>query len=80
MDILGRTVKDKINGFSGVVTGFCQYLTGCNQVLITPPLAPDGAVRESHWVDVQRIETVGDLVVRLDNGSTPGFDKPAPKR
>jgi hypothetical protein len=31
---LGVTVKDVIHGFEGVVTGRCQYLTGCTQYLV----------------------------------------------
>lgn len=77
---LGITVKDRINGFTGVVTGFVQYLTGCNQALVAPPLGPDGAMRDSQWFDVQRLERVGDGLITLDNGATPGADRPAPKR
>ncbi len=81
MHLLGLTVKDKINGFTGIVTGFCQYLTGCNQALVAPTCGPDGAVRESHWIDVQRLSVVEGIErFTLDNGPTPGFDKAPPKR
>jgi len=80
-DILGRTVRDRITGFTGVVTGYVEYLTGCNQVLVVPPLAADAAWRDSQWFDVRRAEVdhdVGRFV--LDNGATPAADKAAPKR
>ena len=80
MSLMGKTVKDKITGFKGVVTGYCQYLTGCNQALIQPPCGKDGKMPESYWVDEQRLDVQGRSIVRLDNGTTPGFDKPAPKR
>lgn len=78
---LGVTVTDKITGFKGVVTGYVQYLTGCNQALVQPPVAKDGALRESFWLDEQRL-TVDRKAKRvvLDNGVNPGFDKAAPKR
>jgi hypothetical protein len=38
---LGVTAKDLVTGFEGKVLGLCQYITGCNQVLIQPKL--DGA-------------------------------------
>lgn len=78
---LGVTVKDKVTGFSGVVTGLVYYITGCNQALVAPKVAKDGSQRESQWVDWQRldIDRKAKRVV-LDNGATPGFDKAAPKR
>lgn len=77
--MLGMTVRDRITGFTGVVTGYCQYLTGCNQALVVPPLK-DGALQESQWLDVQRLEDTGAERIVLDNGATPGCDKAAPKR
>lgn len=77
---LGKKYKDKVTGFQGVATGFVQYLTGCNQALIQPSCSSEGALRDSSWFDVQRLEEQdGDPVV-LDNGENPGFDKEAPKR
>jgi hypothetical protein len=63
------------------VIGRVQYLTGCNQVLVQPRVDEKGAYRDSMWIDEQRVvedETIDP--VRLNNGPTPGFDKPAPKR
>lgn len=77
---LGRTGKDKITGFQGVVVGVATYLTGCNQVLLVPPLKKDGALEEACWFDEQRVQAVGRKRVKLENGDTPGCDKPAPKR
>lgn len=77
---LGWTAKDKITGFQGVVTGRAEYLTGCNQLLVVPPLGADGSPREPHWYDEQRLDRIGDDKVTLDNGKTPGFDKAAPIR
>lgn len=77
---IGSRVKDKITGFAGVVTGRCQYISGCNQALVAPPLGPDGAFRGSEWFDEQRLEQSGEAPVTLDNGANPGFDRPAPKR
>lgn len=30
----GQTVKEKITGFQGVITGVVSYITGCNQYLV----------------------------------------------
>ena len=88
---LGATYRDKVTGFVGMatgkVTGFVgmatgkvKYLTGCSQVLLNPTVDKDGKLRDSSWFDEQRLEI--DATVRrvvLDNGATPGPDKPAPK-
>lgn len=72
---LGKKYKDKITKFSGVCTGFCEYLTGCNQLLIQPE-----SEKDSRWIDAQRLEQVGKSQVSLDNSKSPGFDKQAPIR
>ena len=78
---LGCTAKDRISGFTGVVTGTAYYLTGCNQALVAPTkLKEDGSTLDSHWYDFQRLERVDAPLVSFDNGATPGADKPAPKR
>lgn len=78
--MLGNTVKDRVTGFSGVVTGVVHYLTGCSQALVQPPVK-DGELKESHWFDVQRLETdVATPAIVLENGDTPGFDRAPPKR
>jgi len=78
---LGHTYRDKITGFSGVATGFVQYISGCNQALIQPRVSDDGSMRDSQWFDQQRLDEDKTMpVVALDNGSTPGCDRAAPKR
>lgn len=77
---LGATMRDRITGFQGVVTGRVNYLTGCNQALIAPPLGPDGSIRCAEWFDDQRLERVDAEVIRLDNSYNTGCDKSAPKR
>ena len=77
---LGRRVKDRITGFTGVVTGRVEYITGCNLVLVAPPLGPDGALRDSAWFDEQHVTYVDEERITIDNGSNPGFDKAAPVR
>jgi len=58
---LGKKGKDKITGFEGIIIGRAQYLTGCDQYALTPPVR-DGKVQDSQWFDEGRIEVVGEGV------------------
>ena len=79
----GRKYKDKISGFEGVATGQCTYISGCDQVLLTPKAKKSGEVPQASWFDVQRVVCIdgkNDKPIRLDNAKTPGADIPAPVR
>jgi len=77
---LGIKVKDKITGFEGIVIGFVQYLSGCNQSLVVPPVDKDGKVVAGEWLDVQRLDRLDQSVVTLNNAETPGHDIPPARR
>lgn len=81
MIVLGQIYRDRITGFEGVATGRAEYITGCTQVLIAPPVKTDGTFIDCLWFDEQRLELwSSDEPIRLDNGATPGPDKQAPIR
>lgn len=53
---LGDKVSDKITGFSGIITGKAEYLTGCIQYLVTPQrLDNDGKMPDGAWIDESRL-------------------------
>jgi len=79
-EMLGAEYRDKITGFKGVCTGYCEYLSGCNQALLIPRVSKDGKSPDGGWYDVQRLERVGKKIVKLDNSETPGCDMAAPIR
>lgn len=78
---LGSTVKDVISGFAGVVTGRAEYITGCNQLLVQPPLKKDGELANSAWWDEDRLELLAEpeqsLISRFVKSI--GSDMPAPR-
>lgn len=49
------TVKDRVTGFIGTVTGHADYITGCDQYLVQPP-AKDGKWEEGRWFDHARLD------------------------
>ena len=78
---LGSTYEDRISGFRGVAVGFCAYLTGCNQALLQPKSDDNAKRPDSEWFDEQRLSAVSSQArVVLDNSTTPGCDRAAPKR
>lgn len=77
--ILGSTVTDRITSFKGVAVGHVEYLTGCNQTLVVPPVDAEGKLRDGQWFDDQRLQVSEGVPVTLDNSATPGHDA-APSR
>lgn len=89
IQLLGRSGKDKVSGFSGVVTSVSFDLYGCICVALSAPVK-DGNLGDSHWFDVQRVEYTNDArvmpvpkfsaVAREPENYTHGAaDKPLPR-
>lgn len=74
---IGDKVRDQITGFEGVVTGRCQYITGCEQALVQPPVSKDGTFVEAHWFDEDRLAVVEMKVIQVAV-TKAGPDAPAP--
>jgi hypothetical protein len=56
---MGMKVKDRITGFVGIVTGRTTYITGCDRIIVQPPIRKDGKVPDSRYVDEPMVEVVG---------------------
>ncbi len=64
---LGDEAKDKITGFQGILTGYAEYLTGCNQYVLQPKCeATADKYPEGQWFDEGRIELVGNALTKDD--------------
>lgn len=74
---LGEKARDKITGFSGTITGKCEYLTGCSTVLLQPEVDKDGKFVDAHWFDIDRLETI-DAKPSMHQVNTKGACDPAP--
>lgn len=79
-NLLGRTVEDVITGFRGVVTGQVSYLTGCQQVLLTPRCKEDGTVVEPRWYDLDRVRVDQAIAPVVVGVTAAGSDLAAPVR
>lgn len=73
--LLGHFGRDTVTGFAGTIVGHIEYLTGCNQALLVPPVDKDGKLVDGQWFDVQRVAVdFHKGKITLDNGETPGAD------
>ena len=82
----GVWVKDQITGFTGVVTGFVRYISGCDQYVVQPVVDPDGKFVDGHWFDEARLLPYGLTKIVLEDPQAAassrekGADGPAPLR
>lgn len=60
IDLLGKTAKDRVTGFQGVVSSVSFDLYGCIQVALTPPVDKDGKLVDGRWFDVNRLLVVDE--------------------
>jgi hypothetical protein len=74
----GKKYEDKVTGFIGTCIGYCQYITGCNQVLLAPKTDNPNKKPDGEWIDEQRLIVLNGEALVIDNGLNPGCDKPAP--
>lgn len=72
---LGVTVTDKISGFTGIVTGRCDYTTGCNRYQVQPKVGDDNKFVDSVWYDehVLTVDTTKEpMSVQPQGDERPG--------
>lgn len=67
---MGQKARDKVTGFEGTLTGFCHYLYGCDQYLLTPKVDSNGNKVDGHWFDSGRIELTDEITVKPEEVQT----------
>lgn len=60
IELLGKTAKDRVTGFQGVIATVSFDLYGCVQAAISPPVDKDGKLPDGRWFDVNRLEIVDE--------------------
>lgn len=65
--------RDRVTGFTWIVTAHIKYLTGCDRYQITPPAKKDGTVPDSMAFDENSIEVTG-------KGISDQFDVSKPRK
>jgi len=77
---MGAKVKDKITGFTGTVTGRTEYITGCAQYLVQPPIDKEGKFVDARWIDEDRLDALAEQPATIHEVKRAGADVAAPIR
>lgn len=77
--MLGKEVRDRVTGFTGIVTSKLEYLTGCIQYCVVPKVSADNKYPEGTYIDYQRLEVVGPGMTDQKTSDTGGDMVDAPK-
>lgn len=57
---LGVEARDKVTGFSGIVTSRVDYITGCSQFALQPRYDPEKDLKTALYFDGPRLEVIGE--------------------
>lgn len=76
---LGLKAQDIITGFEGIIICRAEYLTGCDQYGLVPPVK-DGKLEKTEWFDEGRVVIIGEGInaaeVMADKNGGPNRDTP----
>lgn len=61
----GDRVRCLVSGFEGVVIARTEYLNGCKQYAIKPPIDKDGKMIEAAWIDEPQLLLVEEGAVKI---------------
>jgi hypothetical protein len=74
---LGQKLRDRVTGFEGIATSKVEYLNGCVQFCIKPPMK-DGKIVEGEYFDQQQLEFV-DEGIAVEQRNTGGAMSDTPR-
>jgi hypothetical protein len=75
MDNLGKKAKDKVTGFTGIITSKHFYLYGCAQYGVSPQVDKDGKIPDIRYFDEGRLEIIGEGIdPKSVQAEKPGCD------
>jgi len=77
---LGVELKDIVTGFTGIVMGRTDYLTGCNHYGLCPrKLSKEGKLDDWQWLDESRLVPTGKKLLGYLAPNTSGPMPNAPE-
>jgi len=63
LNLLGTRVRDRVTGFTGIVTTVSFDLYGCIQPLVNPGMNEKRELPDSKWFDSNRLEVLDSTPV-----------------
>jgi hypothetical protein len=80
MITLGQKVRDIVTGFTGIAIARVEYLNGCVQFCVKPPVDKDGKMESGEYIDDSQLELVdgeiqSTLLTKNSDGG-PSSDSP----
>ncbi len=76
---LGSKVRDKVTGFTGIATAKIEYLNGCIQICIKPPVDKNNKMPDVEYVDIDQIEILEEEKITFLKKLTGGPQRDCPK-
>jgi len=77
---LGDKVRDKISGLEGIITSKIEFLNGCIQYGIQPPVSENGDMREVEYIDEGQLEKIKGKTATTKQNDVGGGIRSYPKR
>lgn len=80
---LGDEVRNRITGFTGIVTSYAKHLAGCDRIWVEPRVDPTGKPMEGQWLDIDLAEITRPGVIepiQYIRSAPGGVDLPSPNR
>ncbi len=69
---MGEMAKDVVTGFTGIITARVEFLTGCNQYVLNPPMKKgDKETLKTEQFDENRLVIVPGKAIRLPEDPAP---------
>ena len=75
---LGNKVKDKVSGLVGIATSRVEYLNGCVQYCVRPPVNKAGELVDGEYFDEEQLSFVSKGVC-VKSKPTGGAQSDVPK-
>jgi hypothetical protein len=69
---MGVRVKCRVTGLVGIITGKTEYINGCIQWLVSPPVDKEGKVVDGRWIDTIQLEIVDAGISVVEPEIRPG--------
>jgi hypothetical protein len=75
---LGNQVKDVVSGFKGIVVALIEYINGCDQCCVQPPVDKEGKIPDAQYFDYKRLKIIGKSI-QLPMEDTGGPQRDVPR-